>query len=37
LYRVNGGRGPNDVAPGLMTDGVKNTIWEIRNQTNTWC
>jgi hypothetical protein len=37
LYRVDGGRGPNDVAPNLMTEGVKNMIWEIRNETNTWC
>jgi hypothetical protein len=37
LYRQNGGRGPNDVAPQTMDDGVENMIWEIRNHTNTWC
>jgi len=29
LYRANGGRGGDAVAPALMDDGVKNMIWEI--------
>ncbi len=37
LYRKNGGRGQDAVAPRHMTVGVKNMTWEIRNALGTWC
>jgi hypothetical protein len=37
LYRSNGGRGTNDVAPLSQTAGVKNVIKEIRDQVDTFC
>lgn len=37
LYRRNGGRGENVVAPLLMDDGVRNMIREIRDDIGTFC
>jgi hypothetical protein len=41
LYRQNGGRGPDALAPKTWTDpaiqGVKNMIWEIELDTYTFC
>lgn len=37
LYRENGGRGANVVAPKNMDDGIKNIIREIRNDIGTFC
>ncbi len=37
LYRQNGGKGSNAVAPSDMQPGVKNMTWEIRNDIGTWC
>ena len=37
LYRQNGGKGSNAVAPSTMDDGVRNMTWEIRNDVGTWC
>ncbi len=37
LYRNNGGRGSNAVAPLSMDNGVRNMIREIRNDIGTFC
>jgi len=37
LYRQNGGHGADAVAPSTMTTGVRQMIWEIRNDVDTWC
>lgn len=37
LYRQNGGRGSNAVAPRQMDSGVRTMTWEIRNDIDTWC
>ncbi len=37
LYRQNGGRGADAVAPSTMDQGVRNMVWEIRNHLGTWC
>jgi len=37
LYRLNGGRGANDVAPLTQTTGVENVIREINGQVDTFC
>lgn len=37
LYRENGGKGANAVAPVNMDNGVRNMTWEIRNDVDTWC
>ncbi len=38
LYRVNGGRGNDAVAPTAWGDvGVKNMTWEINRAVGTWC
>ena len=37
LYRVNGGRGGNAVAPLAMDEGVRNMIREIRDHIATFC
>jgi len=38
LYRVNGGRGNDAVAPTAWGDtGVKNMTWEINRAVDTWC
>jgi hypothetical protein len=37
LYRKNGGRGGNDIAPLSMTDGVRNVIREIHDHVGTFC
>ncbi len=37
LYRQNGGKGANAVAPQNMDNGVRNMTWEIRNDVGTWC
>ena len=37
LYRQNGGKGGNAVAPRNMDNGVRNMTWEIRNDIGTWC
>jgi len=37
LYRVNGGTGADAVAPHEMDAGVKNMIWEIRGNIDTFC
>lgn len=37
LYRENGGRGTNVVAPLSMDDGVRNMIREIRDDIGTFC
>ncbi|MFN8490831.1 MAG: VWA domain-containing protein [Caldilineaceae bacterium] len=37
LYRQNGGRGNDAVAPASMDDGVRNMTWEIRNDVGTFC
>ncbi len=37
LYRENGGRGRDAVAPRHMSSGVKNMTWEIREAIGTWC
>lgn len=37
IYRQNGGRGANVVAPRVMDSGVRNMTWEIRNQIGTFC
>jgi hypothetical protein len=37
LYRQNGGKGADAVAPATMDSGVRNMTWEIRNDVGTWC
>ena len=37
LYRLDGGRGTNDVAPLTQTTGVENVIREINGQVDTFC
>lgn len=37
LYRQNGGRGADVVAPIAQDDGVRNMIGELRNQVGTFC
>lgn len=37
LYRRDGGRGANDLAPLTMTEGVRNVIRELRGQIGTFC
>lgn len=37
LYRPNGGLVGNEVAPSVMTAGVRNMTWEIRNHIGTFC
>jgi len=37
LYRSNCGRGGDAVAPATMDDGVKNMIWEINQDVDTFC
>lgn len=37
LYRENGGKGANVMAPLTMDDGVRNIIREIRDQIGTFC
>ncbi|MEZ4865757.1 MAG: VWA domain-containing protein [Caldilineaceae bacterium] len=37
LYRQNGGKGADAVAPSTMDSGVRNMTWEIRNDVGTWC
>lgn len=37
LYRQNGGKGADVVAPSTMDTGVRNMTWEIRNDIGTWC
>ncbi len=37
LYRQNGGKGADVVAPQYMDTGVRNMTWEIRSDVGTWC
>jgi hypothetical protein len=37
LYRFNGGRGEDAVAPHLQDGGVENVIKELHEQCDTWC
>lgn len=37
IYRQNGGKGADDVAPRYMDNGVNLMTWEIRNHIDTWC
>ena len=37
IYRVNGGRGADAVAPENMDAGVRNMMWEIREDVGTYC
>ena len=37
LYRQNGGKGNDAVAPSTMDTGVRNMTWEIRNDVGTFC
>ncbi|MEA3204039.1 MAG: hypothetical protein QOI63_1719 [Thermoplasmata archaeon] len=37
LYRENGGRGPNAVAPLVQDQGVQNVTQELHGQMATWC
>lgn len=37
LYRFNGGRGANDLAPIPMTEGIRNVIRELHGQLGTFC
>lgn len=37
IYRQNGGRGADAVAPLAMDAGVRNVVNEIRGQVHTWC
>ncbi len=37
LYRQNGGKGANAVAPASMDSGVRNMTWEIRQDIDTFC
>lgn len=37
LYRRDGGRGANDIAPLTMTNGVRNVIREINSHVGTFC
>jgi hypothetical protein len=37
LYRRDGGRGANDIAPTGMIDGIRNVIRELRGQVGTFC
>jgi hypothetical protein len=37
LYRLNGGRGANDIAPLTQHEGIRNVIREIRGQIGTFC
>jgi hypothetical protein len=37
LYLKDGGRGANDRAPLVMTDGVRNVICELHGEVGTWC
>jgi hypothetical protein len=37
LYREDGGDGDDVVAPQYMDSGVKNMLWEIRNDIDTFC
>jgi hypothetical protein len=37
IFRPNGGYSGDTRAPQYMTSGVKNMIWEIRDDIDTWC
>lgn len=37
IYRQNGGRGADAVAPRELDQGVRNMVWEIRTAMGTWC